>query len=117
VLKVAHHGGAHSTTDPFLAAFRPRVALISVGPNPWNHPTEETLARLARHGVEVFRTDRQGSLRVLVSEDGVQVVAGVVAIAPGALAPPSGLPADAPAPVPPLPIDATDVGRDRREVR
>jgi len=82
VLKVAHHGGAHSTTGRFLGAFQPRIALISVGNNGWGHPTEETLGRLARRSIEVHRTDQAGTIRVLSSEAGLQVQEGIVAIPP-----------------------------------
>ena len=48
VLKVGHHGSAGSSTAPFLAAVRPRVALIGVGKdNRYGHPTKEALDRLA----------------------------------------------------------------------
>ncbi len=73
VLKVAHHGGAHSTTGRFLEAFQPQIALISVGANGWGHPTEETLGRLARRGIQVYRTDQDGTIRVLSSEAGIEV--------------------------------------------
>ncbi|HEX2778777.1 MAG TPA: DNA internalization-related competence protein ComEC/Rec2 [Gemmatimonadaceae bacterium] len=70
VLKVAHHGSVTSTTPPFLAAVKPRVALISVGAgNSYGHPGAPVLSALASAGAEVLRTDRLGS--VIVSTDGV----------------------------------------------
>jgi competence protein ComEC len=63
VLKVAHHGSRHSSTAEFLAAVRPTVAVISVGPrNAYGHPAAETLARLAAVGARIFRTDRDGAV-------------------------------------------------------
>ena len=63
VLKVAHHGSRHSSGAAFLAAVRPRVAAISCGgENDYGHPAPATLARLARLGVEVFRTDLDGTI-------------------------------------------------------
>jgi competence protein ComEC len=63
VLKVAHHGSATSTTPEFLAAVRPRVALISVGAaNLYGHPDPATLHALAAAGAQVLRTDRLGSI-------------------------------------------------------
>lgn len=85
VLKVAHHGGAHSTSGRFLDVLEPRVALISVGDNGWGHPTDEALGRLRRRGIEVHRTDQAGTIRVLSLETGLEVQEGVVAIQPGAL--------------------------------
>ncbi|MEZ0065677.1 competence protein ComEC [Streptacidiphilus sp. MAP12-20] len=65
VLKVAHHGSAQQ--DPaLLAALRPRLALISVGPdNRYGHPAPVTLRLLRSLGTAVVRTDQQGDLAVL----------------------------------------------------
>jgi competence protein ComEC len=63
VLKVAHHGSSTSTTAEFLAAVRPRVAVVSVGGgNLYGHPDAQTLRSLAAVGAQVLRTDRLGSI-------------------------------------------------------
>ena len=73
VLKVAHHGSPTSTTAAFLAAVRPRVALISVGAgNSYGHPGPRVMADLANAGALVVRTDRSGS--VVVRSDGRSLV-------------------------------------------
>lgn len=65
VLKVGHHGSATSTSRELLAAVAPTHALISAGRgNRYGHPHPVVLARLARHGARVYRTDRQGSVVV-----------------------------------------------------
>lgn len=69
VLKVGHHGSSSSTTAAFLKAVSPKYAVISVGKgNDYGHPHPETLAKLAEAGVEVFRTDLQGT--IIASSDG-----------------------------------------------
>jgi competence protein ComEC len=69
VLKVGHHGGATSSTAPFLAAVQPSVAIVSVGArNPYGHPDARALARLAAVGARVYRTDRDGA--ILLETDG-----------------------------------------------
>ena len=69
VLKVAHHGSATSTTPPFLAAVRPRLALVSVGAhNTYGHPDATVLAALAASGASVLRTDLAGT--IVVRTDG-----------------------------------------------
>jgi competence protein ComEC len=67
VLKVPHHGS--SDADPaFLAASGARVALVSVGAdNTYGHPTAQTLTWLARDGMRIHRTDREGDLAVVGS--------------------------------------------------
>jgi competence protein ComEC len=63
VLKVAHHGSATSSTDAWLDAVRPRVALVSVGAlNEYGHPSPDRMLALARRGARVLRTDRLGSI-------------------------------------------------------
>ena len=65
VLKVAHHGSATATSDPFIAATRPLVAIASAGSgNPYGHPAASTIARLEDAGATVLRTDADGSVTV-----------------------------------------------------
>jgi competence protein ComEC len=64
LLKVGHHGSRGSTSDEWLDSLRARVAIISVGQNNYGHPAPETLSRLRRHGVSVWRTDQDGSVSV-----------------------------------------------------
>jgi competence protein ComEC len=72
LLKVAHHGSNHSSTDAFLAAAAPVYAVISVGiGNRYGHPGEETLARLQQRGAMVYRTDQSGEVRIV--SDGVHL--------------------------------------------
>ena len=74
LLKVAHHGSRTATTQAFLDVARPRVAIISAGVgNPYGHPTKPTLDRLRAIGAEVHRTDREGSVSVTFSRDGMVV--------------------------------------------
>jgi competence protein ComEC len=72
VLKVAHHGSSTSSSDAFLDAVHPDVAIISVGArNKYGHPSTDVLHALARVGAEVLRTDEAGT--VIVRTDGVHI--------------------------------------------
>ena len=63
VLKVAHHGSRTSSSAAFLAAARPRLALVSAGAyNRFGHPAPQVLARLDAVGARVVRTDLHGAL-------------------------------------------------------
>jgi competence protein ComEC len=63
LLKVAHHGSKTATTQPFVDAVRPGVAVASAGTgNPYGHPAKSTLDRLAASGAKVLRTDRDGTV-------------------------------------------------------
>jgi competence protein ComEC len=63
-LIVGHHGSRFSTSDAFLRAVAPETAIISVGRNSYGHPTDETLGRLAKRGVTVYRTDTMGDVTI-----------------------------------------------------
>jgi competence protein ComEC len=74
VLKIGHHGSKNSTTAEFLAAVKPRLAIISVGEdNPYGHPNAELLERLADAGVRVLRTDRNGAVHILMDNKSLEV--------------------------------------------
>jgi competence protein ComEC len=66
ILKVAHHGSRYSSSEQFLQAVDPRVAVIHVGAkNRYGHPAQETLDRLeSLSKMRIFRTDRHGTVRV-----------------------------------------------------
>lgn len=63
LLKVAHHGSATSSTEAFLFAVSPEVAVISVSAdNSFGHPAPEVLRDLKALDCSVYRTDRSGTL-------------------------------------------------------
>ena len=69
VLKIAHHGSKTSTSQPFLSAVSPEVAVISVGrKNTYGHPHDETIQAL--DGIEIFRTDMDGAISIRETADG-----------------------------------------------
>lgn len=70
LLKVAHHGGRYSSTESFLRAVSPRVAVISCGvDNDYGHPTADAMNRIQAVGAKLYRTDLQGDVTVS-SRDG-----------------------------------------------
>ncbi len=67
ILKVAHHGSKNSTTEEFLKAANPKLAIISCGEgNRYGHPHEETLERLEKADVSWFCTKDYGAITVTV---------------------------------------------------
>ena len=67
VLVVSHHGSRYSSNIRFLKSVTPEAAVISVGDNNYGHPSEETLQRLLAVGVDIWRTDQQGTIRITVN--------------------------------------------------
>ena len=66
-MKVSHHGSADPGLPEVLKRLQPQVAAIEVGKgNSYGHPTAETLAALKAAVPHVYRTDRDGTVRVSV---------------------------------------------------
>jgi competence protein ComEC len=70
VLKIAHHGSEDAGLESLLADAQPRLALISVGENPYGHPSPATLAALDARAVPVLRTDQEGEIGIDVADYG-----------------------------------------------
>ena len=70
-MKVSHHGSADPGLPAILERLRPEVAGIEVGGrNTYGHPTPSTLRALRSGGARVYRTDRDGTIRLRAREDG-----------------------------------------------
>ena len=65
ILKIAHHGSKSSSSEAFLDAAKPRIAVIQCGINNfYGHPHKQTLERLEKRGIKVFRTDLSGAVGI-----------------------------------------------------
>lgn len=74
VLKVGHHGSNTSTSKGFLTAVSPGLAVISCGKgNSYGHPNEETIKLLTEYGVNIKRTDENGSIVVISNGENISV--------------------------------------------
>jgi competence protein ComEC len=77
LLKVGHHGSRGATGDAWLTELAPRAAIVSVGAhNRYGHPSAEALGRLNRHGAEIWRTDRDGTITVVTDGHSMTLRAG-----------------------------------------
>lgn len=71
ILKVAHHGSKSSSTQEFLDAVAPKIALIGVGSNnKFGHPNDEVLERLIKLNCRIYRTDECGEISILINSKG-----------------------------------------------
>ncbi len=72
VIKVGHHGSRYSSSESFMQAVTPSYAVISCGEdNRYGHPHAKTLNALRAMGVEVFRSDEQGT--IVAASDGSKI--------------------------------------------
>lgn len=71
ILKIAHHGSATSTKEDFLKKVTPKIALIGVGKNNnFGHPSEETINLLKAYGINIYRTDINGEISIIIDNKG-----------------------------------------------
>nr|WP_289628180.1 DNA internalization-related competence protein ComEC/Rec2 [Listeria ilorinensis] len=64
IMKVGHHGSKTSTTNTWLQATNPEIAVISCGfENRFGHPHQETLQALEKNHTMIYRTDEQGAIQ------------------------------------------------------
>ncbi|HEX6585184.1 MAG TPA: ComEC/Rec2 family competence protein [Solirubrobacterales bacterium] len=70
VLKVAHHGSRDTGLDELLDRTTPRLAVVSVGANPYGHPAAETIGALRSHPIATMRTDERGEIAIEVTVSG-----------------------------------------------
>ena len=79
LLKVAHHGSSHASSDRFLGVVRPQIAVISCSEqNRYGHPAPETLSRLTRRRARPWVTATQGTLIAETSGQGWSLNGGPV---------------------------------------
>ena len=71
VLKAAHHGARNGVTPGWLERTRPEVVVISVGAgNTYGHPDPWALRYFQLHDRRVLRTDRDGTVSIIVDRAG-----------------------------------------------
>jgi competence protein ComEC len=71
VLKAGHHGSRTASSQEFLETVHPALAVISCGRrNRYGHPAPETVERLRADGIDVARTDVDGTVTVEVAPGG-----------------------------------------------
>lgn len=73
-MKVSHHGSSDPGLPGLLGRLRPRVAGIEVGRhNTYGHPAPSTLAALQAAHVAVYRTDRDGTAKLVPDGSALRV--------------------------------------------
>lgn len=66
ILKVGHQGAKDGSDEEFFKKVNPKLAVISVGENNrYGHPHKETLEEIRNAGVELKRTDQDGTVEVI----------------------------------------------------
>lgn len=72
VIKIGHHGSKTATSEDFLKSISPHIAIISAGiRNKFNHPHEETLDKLNKSNILLYRTDVNKT--IILNSDGNKI--------------------------------------------
>jgi len=75
ILIVPHHGSKTSSTNSFLDAVNPKVALASVSKgNRWNLPHQKVLKRYSDRGVTWLDTGENGQILINFSQSGWEII-------------------------------------------
>ena len=68
VYKVPHHGSKDSHNMNLISFLKPKMCVVSVGQdNKFKHPDEQALDDMENIGCRVRRTDREGTIEVLIN--------------------------------------------------
>lgn len=63
ILKIGHHGSNTSTSEEWLDAVMPEIAIISAGEqNRYGHPHQEVIDRLLDRDIQVKETSKDGTI-------------------------------------------------------
>ncbi|PIR75260.1 MAG: hypothetical protein CO030_01315 [Candidatus Magasanikbacteria bacterium CG_4_9_14_0_2_um_filter_42_11] len=74
VLKMGHHGSQSSSSQAFINATSPEVAIASCGlNNKFGHPSPRVLKRFERAHTDTLRTDVSGDILLTVFEDHYEI--------------------------------------------
>ncbi len=69
IIKIAHHGSKSSSTEKFIKAVSPEIALIGVGKsNNFGHPNLGVINRLDALGIKIYRTDINGEIEITINK-------------------------------------------------
>lgn len=75
VLKVGHHGSSTASSEIFLAAVRPRYAVISCAKvNDFGHPSRKTIDRLKAFTGDIYTTADSGTVVFVSDGSGLTVL-------------------------------------------
>ncbi len=70
ILKVGHHGSSSSSSPLFIKSVGSKITVICCGQgNKYGHPHQETISLLQSLGIEIYRTDLNGT--ILIKTDGI----------------------------------------------
>lgn len=78
ILKTPHHGSRFSSSEEFIQATDPSIAVFQVGKNNYGHPDEDVVEAYEQQCLQVYRNDRNGAVGIIISRKGKMKVVKMV---------------------------------------
>jgi competence protein ComEC len=75
-IKVPHHGSKGSLDSYWFDRTSPQAVFIQVGRNSFGHPALEVIDYWRERGIPIYRTDTQGTIRLVIDKKGFQIIPG-----------------------------------------
>lgn len=75
-IKIPHHGGKGSFESSWFDRTDPNAVFILVGRNNFGHPANEVVEYWQKREVPVYRTDTQGTLRLVIDKNQFKIIPG-----------------------------------------
>ncbi|MDI6717924.1 MAG: MBL fold metallo-hydrolase [Patescibacteria group bacterium] len=75
IIKIPHHGSKASFNEEFLKAVNPKISVIEVGKNSYGHPAPVILEILKEVKSQIFRTDKNGTIKIILDNYKLNVFA------------------------------------------
>lgn len=73
IIKLGHHGSNTASSNEFLKKVNPSVAIISCAKkNKYNHPSPETIKKLKKMNIKLYRTDIDGNIVLFTDGDEIK---------------------------------------------
>lgn len=70
ILLVGHHGSKTSSSENFIRAVKPKLAIISSGlNNPFRHPHQTVVDRFERFSIPIYNTAISGAIEIKLGEN------------------------------------------------
>jgi competence protein ComEC len=70
ILAVPHHGSKYSSSEEFIGAVNPAIAIIQVGKNNYGHPAPSVIEKYEKKRIMVYRNDVKGAIAIERGDNG-----------------------------------------------
>jgi competence protein ComEC len=75
-IKIPHHGSKGSLAAYWFDRTGPQAVFIQVGRNSFGHPAAEVIDYWQERGISIYRTDTQGTIRLVLDKKGFRIIPG-----------------------------------------